>query len=763
MRERLEVQALGSEQCSCKTAVTTGQRAVVENVLTHPSWTGLVDVALEHHIGACWAEPIMASSGAALGALIVFRAEARPPGEQEVQLSQMAASFASLAIERARADEAVDRESRRAQTYLNLSPSIILAFDREANITLINERGCAILECARGAVLGKNFFDTFFPEASRDQARRVFRRMIDGDVDSLGEVDDTAVTVGARQKFIRWRHTVIRDETGAVAGVLSSGQDMTGRKQAEDALLASEERLTLALEATHTGLWEWNIGQGRVFYSDQWWRLQGYPTATAGARPSWSSMIHPDDIEGVLDRINHHLDGVSDRYLSEHRKRDASGAWNWVIESGRVVDRDDEGSPLRMIGTLQIINDRKAAEVREAELHRQLLQSSKMEAIGHLTAGIAHDFNNILGAVMGYAELTKALVGPDTPKAEKFDRYIEEVLAGSRRARDLIAQMLIFSRLSPDEGQQAPPALLQPVIKEVVQLVRSSIPTTIELRYQTEEPMLQAAVHPVQLHQILMNLCINARDAIHDYGSIVVTLRRHPGGANCVSCKQPTAGDLVEIAVSDNGHGIPARHLGKIFDPFFTTKEVGKGSGMGLSVVHGLVHGIGGHILLETEERVGTTIGILLPRASEPAEQRDRDATNFAVQLPLAGCRIMVVDDEHSVASMLQELLTLKGASVVAFDRGLDALAAFTAYPDSVDLVVTDETMPGLRGFDMARQMLALRPQLPIILCSGYSAHVSQEIAQKAGIRAFMAKPLEVDNLVHTIHHALASQTADVA
>jgi PAS domain S-box-containing protein len=764
MRERLEDYALGSDQCSCKSAIATGQRVVVENVLTHPSWAGMIDVALQLHIGSCWAEPIMASSGAARGAFIVFRAEARPPSEQEVQLSQMAASFASLAIERALAGEAVDRESRRAQTYLNLSPSIILAFDRDANITLINERGCAILECARDGVLGKNFFDTFFPAESRDQMRRVFRRMIEGDADTLRGVDDTAVIVGGRQKFIRWRHTVIRDETGAVSGVLSSGQDMTDRKQAEDALLASEERLTLALEATHTGLWEWNIGQGRVFYSDQWWRLQGYQMAGAAAPPTWASMIHPDDIEGVLDRINSHLDGISDRYISEHRKRDASGSWNWVIESGRVVDRDAHGSALRMIGTLQVINDRKAAEVREAELHRQLLQSSKMEAIGHLTAGIAHDFNNILGAVMGYAELSKALISAETPKAAKFTRYLEEVLAGSRRARDLIAQMLIFSRVTPEDGQQAPPpVLLQPVIKEVVQLVRSSIPTTIELGYQTEEPMLQAAVHPVQLHQILMNLCINARDAIHDYGSIRVTLRRHPAGATCVSCKQPIAGDLVEIAVADTGHGIPAQHLGKIFDPFFTTKEVGKGSGMGLSVVHGLVHGLGGHIVLDTREGAGTTIGILLPRASQPAQQRDRDAANGVVQLPLSGCRIMVVDDEQSVASMLQELLTLKGASVVAFGTGQAALAAFAAYPDSIDLVVTDETMPGLRGFDLARQLLALRPELPIILCSGYSARVTPELAQQAGIRAFLAKPIEVDNLVNAIHHALASQTSAVA
>jgi CheY-like chemotaxis protein len=267
----------------------------------------------------------------------------------------------------------------------------------------------------------------------------------------------------------------------------------------------------------------------------------------------------------------------------------------------------------------------------------------------------------------------------------------------------------------------------------------------------------------VQLHQILMNLCINARDAIHDYGSIQVTLRHHPLPEICTSCKQPVAGNLIEIVVSDTGHGIPAQHLVKIFDPFFTTKDVGKGSGMGLSVVHGLVHGLGGHILVETQEGLGTSIGILLPRASQPAEARDHDAVNATIQLPLSGCRIMVVDDEQSVASMLQELLTLKGASVVAFGNGQEALAAFTRYPNSVDLIITDETMPGLRGFDMARQMLALRSGLPIILCTGYSAHVTPETAQQAGIRAFLSKPIEVEGLVHTIHHVLAPQKTTTA
>ncbi len=761
LRERFEEYALGSEQCSCTAALATGKRVTVDNVLTHPSWAGILDVALQLHIGACWAEPILASSGVARGAFVVFRPETRPPSAQEMQLSQLAASFAGLAIERAQAAEAFARESRRAQSYLNLSPAIILAVDRDANITLINERGCLILECPREGVLGKNFFDTFVPESSRDVMRQAFQRMLDGNADTFGDVDDTVLTVSGRSKFIRWRHTIIRDETGAITGVLSSGQDLSDRKQAEDALLASEERLTLALEATHTGLWEWNIGHNRVFYNDQWWRLQGYSAETPVAdRPSWASMIHPDDLDGVLDRINNHLDGLADSYTSEHRKLDASGGWNWVIESGRVVERDEQGHALRLIGTLQVINDRKAAEVREAELHRQLLQSSKMEAIGHLTAGIAHDFNNILGAVMGYAELTKGQIGPDMPRAPKMQRYLEEVLTGSRRARDLIAQMLIFSRLTPDkDGPETPPAiLLQPVIKEVVQLVRSSIPTTIELGYHFDAPDLQAAIHPVQFHQILMNLCINARDAIHDYGSIQVTLRRHMGAGTCTSCKQQVAGGLIEVVVSDTGHGIPAQYLSKVFDPFFTTKEVGKGSGMGLSVVHGLVHGLGGHILIESQEGLGTTIAILLPQASQPAEERDRDAVNVVHQLPLSGCRIMVVDDEQSVASMLQELLTLKGASVVAFGNGQAALTAFTSQPDSVDIIITDETMPGLRGFDMARQMLALRPQLPVILCTGYSAHVTPEIAQQAGIRAFLTKPIEIDSLVQTIHHVLAPQ-----
>ena len=756
---RAEMDAYAQDDGSiCAIAARSGQRVVIEDVSQHPFWQQHADLARQLGICACWAEPILDTAGNSIGAMIMHQNDSHAPGLDELQVIQFAAGFAGLAIERMQADEALLRESQRAQNYLDLSPAIILAFDRNGRINLINQQGCNILECRREDILGKDFFEAFLPAESRALVRAVFQRMLAGDIATPGDIEDTVTTCHGRQKFIRWRHALLRDAAGKATGILSSGQDLSERKLAEDALLASEARLNLALEATQTGLWEWNLASGTTFYSDHWWQLLGFARApAAAAAPSWSALIHPDDIDAVMDTLNEHLDGLLPYYSSEHRKQDVIGNWHWVEESGRVVLRDDQGHPLRLIGTLQLIDARKEAEAREVELQRQLLQSSKMEAIGHLTAGIAHDFNNILGAILGYAELSKSLVQDDMPKAAKFHRYLGEILTGSRRARDLIAQMLVFSRLTPEtEEAGTPPALLlKPVVKEVVHLVRSSVPSSIELDYQVEDAELQAAIQPVQLHQILMNLCINARDAIGDYGTIRVSLRMRHFQHACASCRQPVQGRYVEIEVADSGSGIPEHVLGRIFDPFFTTKEVGKGSGMGLSVVHGLLHALGGHVLVASTPGQGSRISILLPPAEQRVTESGQDQIGPAANLPLAGRRIMVVDDEQAICSMLQELLTLWGANAIAFQDSQDALSAFQRYPDAMDLVITDETMPALRGFDMARQMLATRPGLPIILCTGFSTHVSLEGALAAGIHAYLPKPVETGALLEAIQSGL--------
>ena len=392
-------------------------------------------------------------------------------------------------------------------------------------------------------------------------------------------------------------------------------------------------------------------------------------------------------------------------------------------------------------------------------MQTQLMQAQKMESIGHLTGGIAHDFNNMLGAMLGYAELIKQTSSGSSAADACTQKYIGEILTAGNRAKELIRQMLLFSRPHPESYDGAVPStFILPAVKEIVYLLRASIPGTIEISYAGEDENLRALIQPVQLHQILMNLAINARDAIGEYGRIEIRLARRRLSGICDSCHEPFSGDYVEIAVSDTGMGIPAHQLPKIFDPFFTTKEVGRGTGMGLSVVHGIVRALGGHVMVNSEAGRGTTFRILLPGVASVAQGTFEHAMDIPhVDNLLQGLRIMVVDDEHAMSSMLQELLGMHGAAEVsACNHPLEALTVFTRDPGSVDLVITDETMPEMSGMDMAKAMLKQKPWLPILLCTGYSDNVNARIAAQAGISGFMVKPLVVSELLQWIQKLAA-------
>ena len=537
------------------------------------------------------------------------------------------------------------------------------------------------------------------------------------------------------------------DEAGLPEKYLSISTDITAIQSLQHSLSGEQERLSLALEATGSGIWEWNISSGQVINTKTWRSLFGYAEDT---KLSWPELIHPDDFKATFAVWLDFIDGKSVIYDSEHRMRNARGGWDWVHEIGKCAEHDDQGQVIRIIGTIQIINQRVALQQQERRLQEKLNQAAKMESIGHLTAGIAHDFNNLLGGILGYAELSaEKLAHMENPG--KLKNYMTQISSAGNRAKELIAQMLIFSHLSTetDEGE-VPVTILQPVIKEVVYLLRATIPSTIEVKYHIDEQDLRARIQPVHLHQILMNLAINSRDAVGEYGRIDVSLSRRTLSDTCDACHQRFDGDYVVLTVQDSGQGIAEHLRKKIFDPFFTTKDVGKGTGMGLSVVHGIVHALGGHINVANAQEGGALISILLP-VTESA--MDIEETHRLVCPPteegvLSGLRIMVVDDEQAMSSMLTELLSVHGAEVTVFNLPTLALADFLHYPDSIDMVITDETMPGLSGLDMSKAMLEIRPDLPIFLCTGYSESVNAEIAQQNGLAGFMHKPLEIAKLL---------------
>jgi nitrogen-specific signal transduction histidine kinase len=376
-------------------------------------------------------------------------------------------------------------------------------------------------------------------------------------------------------------------------------------------------------------------------------------------------------------------------------------------------------------------------------LEAQLRQSQKMEAIGHLTGGVAHDFNNILTAVMGYVAMAQERVAGQGD--EKLDKYLDRALRSGRQARDLIQQMLTFSR-----GQRGEPRALQlpPLVKESVKLMRSTLPSSIEFNIELDATLPAVLLDPVQLEQVLMNLCINARDAMQGAGTLHIALKQatYSNGV-CTSCHQPLHGAYVELTVRDNGPGIAPKVVERMFEPFFSTKEVGKGSGMGLSTVHGIVHEHGGHIIVETRPGAGAAFRVLfqpMSQAEGGSGVAAAEATGDSAEVRQLNGRVLVVDDESAVGEFMGELLESWGLDVTVKPNGAEAEALFAENPQRFDLVVTDQTMPKMTGTELTQRLLARRPGLPVILYTGYTERLTEEQTRRSGIRALVTKPVDI-------------------
>ena len=372
-------------------------------------------------------------------------------------------------------------------------------------------------------------------------------------------------------------------------------------------------------------------------------------------------------------------------------------------------------------------------ERHRQEMEAQLRQAQKMEAIGTLAGGIAHDFNNILGAIIGYAEMAKDA----SPSGSAAARYLDKVLAAGERAACLVKQILAFSRQASAEPI---PLELNHLVKEVIKLLRPALPSTITIRQQLGTATHSVLADPTQIHQIVMNLCTNAFHAMEQTGGVLeITLTDHDLSAEDLQ-HQPEvqAGKFVALSVADTGPGIAPEIRDKIFVPYFTTKKIGKGAGMGLAIVHGIVTTAGGFVICESEQGKGTVFRVFLPATAEKVAA----VTKVGETVPTGKEHILFIDDEEILAQMGKTMLERLGYTVTIRTSSLEALALFQQQADTFAAVVTDQTMPEMTGMDLARKMLAIRPDIPIILCTGYSSLINEEQAKEFGIKEFVMKPM---------------------
>ncbi len=399
----------------------------------------------------------------------------------------------------------------------------------------------------------------------------------------------------------------------------------------------------------------------------------------------------------------------------------------------------------------QEIVERHRAEEEKARLESQLIQGQKMQAIGTLAGGIAHDFNNILSSILGYSELGIRKLDPESP----FQRNFREILKAGNRAKELVRQILIFSRQSE---QERTPVHLHLMAKEAIAFMRASTPANIEIRQAIDSNSGAVLADPGQMHQVILNLCTNAQHAMRRTGGVLRV------SVEPVALGEPlhTAhghlepGDYVTLTVSDTGHGMDASTLERIFEPFFTTKGVGEGTGMGLAILHGIVIGLNGAVSVESELGKGATFRVYLPRHRGPEPERP-----IAMLESLRGSeRILVVDDEPQLVNLWIEILGQLGYQVSPYSDSLAALKSFREDPNRFDLVLLDQTMPNMTGAQLAKIMLETRPKLPIILATGFSETISPEEAKAMGIRDFVYKPILGNDLGRAVRRALDAQEA---
>ncbi|MBU0680433.1 MAG: response regulator [Proteobacteria bacterium] len=545
-------------------------------------------------------------------------------------------------------------------------------------------------------------------------------------------------------RYLHEESQVVVDDTGRVIRRKGSVQDISERHAAEVAMERSAREWAVAMDASDDVIYLLTPDRHLIRANRLFYELTGSTPKTACGRHI-VELIHPHG-ETVLCPVCKAQEERRDTVITMEGNHPDNPAGRPLEVTIKIV-RDKKNQPLSMLVTIHDLTSARQDMEERSKLERQLQQAQKMEAVGTLAGGIAHDFNNILTPIIGYTEMALWDLPPEGKTAQKLN----EVLQASQRAKDLVSQILSFSR---QDDQDRHPLEIQLVLKEALKLLRASIPTTIDIKTTLDQQCGPVLANPTQIHQIIMNLCTNAYHAMRETGGVItVALSQLKLGPHELADNADLkAGKYVLLEISDTGHGMSREICEKIFDPYFTTKAKGEGTGLGLSVVHGIVKHLDGYISVASELDRGTTFHIYLP-VSEDNTKTPKSLETAA--LPGGQEHILVVDDEESITRLLKMSLESLGYQVTVFTTPETALNAFKAQPQAFDLLITDMTMPHITGDQLSKEILALRPDMPIIMCTGFSTLISAKQAAEIGIRKFLMKPVVKKDLAHAIREVL--------
>lgn len=464
---------------------------------------------------------------------------------------------------------------------------------------------------------------------------------------------------------------------------------------------------------------------------------------------SWDELISyqlnvlcPEPTSNIFEKLQQVQKSKNKSLTTQHR-----------LQNGNIRDVEILMSPVEINNVTVIyctiidITNKLKKEKEHTRLEKDLEQARKMEALGQLTGGIAHDFNNMLGIIMGYTELTREKLSNDVDT--KIPGYLKNVTTASNRAKELISSMMLFSRTSEGTNQAIK---ISPLIKEDLKMLRSIIPTSVEMESYIDETLPAILMEPVKLQQLLMNLCVNARDAMNAQGTLTVKLDWQKNiDKSCLICHKQIEGDWIDLSVTDTGSGMSQDVVRRLFEPFFTTKVQGQGTGMGMAVVHGIVQDLRGHILIDTEMGKGTTIHILFKPVSTENNVIEATKTS-ALHHEKHNERILIVDDEETLSELLGDMLKVYGYQCTCFSSSNNALAEFSQSPEKFDLIISDQTMPELTGLEMIKKMREIRADIPAIIATGYSDSLDDSIAKENNVE-LLSKPLPQKILLEAVNN----------
>ena len=619
-----------------------------------------------------------------------------------------------------------------------------MILSEDGRVVDLNEAAMRVFGYQRAEVSGTDILDYVAPESRTQVAQMVGTgREILHEL-QLVRKDGSRFEAEAQARLLRvgghnLRLTVLRD--------------ITERRLNAESLHDSQTKLGLALGLARLGQWEMDLAKGEFTFDDDLFRLLGTTAEREGgyrmmAQDYARRFMPPDGAAIVAREVELAITTTDPRFTRqlEHEFIRADGSLGIMLVRFAIV-KDAQGRTVRTYGVNQDITELRLAEQQRVRLEEQLQQAQKMEALGTLAGGIAHDFNNILTGILGQLQLA-ALDLPDTHPAREA---VGEAAKAGRRARELVARILAFSRRSQLDRKPHP---LAPIVQEAVHLLRASLPATIGIRTVFDPDCPPVLCDSARIHQILMNLGTNAAHAMRDRTGVMsievsrvkpdaALIRRHP---------QINPGHTVRLTISDNGLGMEEAVLKRIFEPFFTTKGTGEGSGLGLTMVYSIVQDHQGAITVTSTPGAGTTFQIYFPAAPAAAIAPAAPPAIHPAMTPFGrGRRVMLVEDDDAVRQVGLTMLTRLGFEPQAFADPLAALAKFQQHPDDYCAVVSDLTMPGMTGAELAGKILALRPALPLILASG---HLNTETA-KHGVRHTIAKPYDINELAGLLRRLL--------